>query len=906
MVTISEDDYLRHYGMPRRSGRYPWGSTGNEGTPNEDYQISKRNMTFLDAMQELKSKGLSDTEIARAMGLSTGEFRAQRTVANNERKQARIHQAEKLSEKGVADATAARMMGIAPSTYRDLLAPGAREKAARLLSVANMLEDEVNRKEWVDVGAGVEHHLGISAARLKSATEILKQRGYEVHPFQEDQVSTKLPTDYKVLALPGTTKLDAFKNREKLQQIDQFSIDGGKVWVEPYKPKSISPSRVAINYREDGGHLEDGVLYVRPGVEDVSLGTSRYAQVRVKVGNTHYIKGMAVYKDNLPAGVDILFNTNKSREEAPNKLDALKKLKDDEDLPFGALTKPIAKDGETKPYSVMNIVNEEGSWQTWSRSLSTQMVSKQSPTLAKELIKKTQERKEKELKEIQEMTNPAVKRKLLMDFAEDTDAAAIHLKVAKISERQAWHVILPVTEMKETEVYAPGYENGERVALIRYPHGGTFEIPDLIVNNKNRAAKTVVGANSPDAIGISPKVAERLSGADFDGDTVLVIPNNSGKVKSTKALEDLVDFEPRVQYKAYPGMKVIKDFADPKSVTQKQMGDISNLITDMTIRNAPAEHLVRAVKHSMVVIDAEKHDLNYKQSAIDNGIAALKKQYQSEPTGGETSGASTLISRAKADVRIDKRKARPAAEGGPIDLKTGERVFVPSTKTRKLKDGTRVPIREKVPRLALTNDAHDLSSGTIMEGLYADHSNKLRSMANQARLDMLATPRRKMSPTAKKVYAPEVESLNAKLRLAQMNAPRERQANIIANTVMRMKRQANPNMPRDLIKRHEAKALENARKITGAGRNPFPISESEWEAIQAGAISETSLTDMLRFADMEEVKKLAAPKPQTLMTSSKTAKAKSLLAQGNLTRAEVAAILGVSVSTLDRSTTQAE
>lgn len=62
---------------------------------------------------------------------------------------------------------------------------------------------------------------------------------------------------------------------------------------------------------------------------------------------------------------------------------------------------------------------------------------------------------------------------------------------------------------------------------------------------------------------------------------------------------------------------------------EKQLDVVSNLITDMTIKGATDEELCRAVKHSMVVIDAVKHKLGYKQSEIDNDIESLKKKYQS-------------------------------------------------------------------------------------------------------------------------------------------------------------------------------------------------------------------------------------------------------------------------------------
>lgn len=170
------------------------------------------------------------------------------------------------------------------------------------------------------------------------------------------------------------------------------------------------------------------------------------------------------------------------------------------------------------------------------------------------------------------------------------------------------------------------FRDGEEVVLIRYPHGGTFEIPRLKVNNKVPDAKKTLH-NAQDAIGINAKVAERLSGADFDGDTVLVIPTSTAKIKTSKPLDGLKDFDPQRDYKAYPGMPEVKGSGFNK---QQQMGNVSNLITDMTIKGATPDELARAVRHSMVIIDAEKHNLNYKQSAIDNNIAELKRNIKAE------------------------------------------------------------------------------------------------------------------------------------------------------------------------------------------------------------------------------------------------------------------------------------
>ena len=60
---------------------------------------------------------------------------------------------------------------------------------------------------------------------------------------------------------------------------------------------------------------------------------------------------------------------------------------------------------------------------------------------------------------------------------------------------------MPLPSMKDTECYAPNYENGDTVALIRYPHGGTFEIPVLTVNNKNKEGNSKLGPGALDVVG---------------------------------------------------------------------------------------------------------------------------------------------------------------------------------------------------------------------------------------------------------------------------------------------------------------------------------------------------------------------------------------------------------------------
>jgi hypothetical protein len=637
----------------------------------------------------------------------------------------------------------------------------------------------------------------------------------------------------------------------------------------------VSSKRVGIRYAEEGGANADGVIYVRPGVKDISLGGSQYAQVRVAVDGTHYLKGMAMYKDDLPDGVDLMFNTNKS--DTGNKLDALKKLKDDPDNPFGAVI--------SRQSGAMNIVNEEGNWSNWSKSLSSQMLSKQSPSLAKSQLDMTYSVKKQEFDEISRLTNPAVKKRLLESFADDADSSAVHLKAAALP-RQGSHVILPIESMKSTEIYAPNYRDGERVVLIRYPHGGKFEIPELTVNNRQPEAKKLLG-NAADAVGISHKVAERLSGADFDGDTVLVIPNNSNRVKSEPALEGLKNFDP-MKYK-------LPDDSPNMSPRTKQveMGKVSNLITDMTIRGANNAELARAVRHSMVVIDAEKHHLDYKQSAIDNNIGQLKEKYQPNQNS-KKGGASTLISRATAETRVAERK-----ESYTIDKDTGRKVYKETGATYVDAKGNVVKRTSRSQQLAETDNAHTLSSGTPIEKLYADHSNKLKSLANDARRDMVNTKNTPYSPSAKAAYSSEVASLNSKLNTALRNAPRERQAQVIANATYSAKLRANPDMDPAEKKKIKSQALAEARARAGAKKQGIEITDTEWAAIQAGAITSNKLTEILRNADLDQVKKLATPKSELLMSSAKTNRAKAMLASG-YTQAEVADALGVSVTTLKK------
>lgn len=910
MVTFKAQEHIARedavqYGTPRHSGRYPYGSGGNEAT-------QQRNMRLLDHINEMKAKGLSDNDIRIGLGLSTTDWRAQKSIAKNEDRAAKISMAQRLADKGLSNGAIAQRMGLkGESSVRSLLSDGAKDKADQLQTIASMLQSRVDKVGFVDVGLGVETHLGIAKERLATAVAVLKAKGYVVEKVQVDQLGTTKKTTIKVLAPPGTTYRDIAAHTDQIHQLQDFSEDGGRSFLGIKPPLNVDPARIQVKYKEDGGAEADGVIYIRPGVDDISLGSANYAQVRVSVGGTHYMKGMAVYKDDLPKGVDLQFNTNKT--STGNKLDAMKDLKEDPDNPFGAIVRQRVDPVTKKVTSAMNIVGmkdgsgEEGSWDTWSRNASSQFLSKQSATLVKQQLDLTHKTRQDQLDEILKLTNPAVKKKLLEDYAEGVDSAAVHLKAAALP-RQSTSVILPVPGMKETEVYAPNFRNGEPVTLIRFPHGGTFEIPQLTVNNNHPEAKKLLGTQAKDAIGISHKVAERLSGADFDGDTVLVIPNGNGRIKTAPALEGLKGFDPQRTYPAYDGMKTIDggsfnaatgkvDFPPGKSSSGRgkgmQMGLVSNLITDMTIQGAPNSELARAVRHSMVVIDSEKHHLNFRQSAVDNGISDLMRKYQNRAQGG----ASTLISRRKSTMKVPEEKLRSYKKGGPVDPDTGKLVFEPTGKSYVSKTGKTIIPTTTVGKLARTDDAHSLSSGTPIERIYADHSNKLKTLANEARKEAVNTKSIPYSPSANKVYKEQVQSLDAKLNLAFRNKPLERQAQIFANANFTAKRQANPGMEEAELKKIKSLALNEARNRTGAKKSLIDITPKEWEAIQAGAITNNKLTDILTHADLDVVKKLATPRTTLLMTSTKKQRALSMAAAG-YTQADIADALGISLSTL--------
>ena len=885
---------LVHIGVIRRSGRYPWGSGGETASATE----------LLSMIDRLAAKGLTQVEIAKGLNItdrpggkpSTTALRNQKALAKMESREAQRLNVIRQREGGMSVAAISREFSIPAGTIRDLLRPDANFKYQIVQKIATLLRKVVGKDGFVDVGEGSEVHVNVPRTKFDNALVLLKNEGYKMHYLSQEQLGTQKKTSLKILGSPDSTYKEMLANKRYISIPNFFTEDSGETFLLPDPIKNVSSDRILVKYKGDGGAAKDGLIEMRRGVPELNLGNKPYAQVRIGVDETHFLKGMAVLKTDIPEGYDIIYNT--SKDFSPNKLDAMKPQQETGASRFKAVVRPntFEQDGETV-FGVVNIVGEKkpsvaGAWAEWNRNLSSQVLSKQSPRLATKQLDISYKNSLAELSDITDLTNPTVRNHLLIDFADKADRASLDLKAAALP-RQTTNVLLPDPKMKPNEIYAPHYNNGETVSLVRYPHGGVFEIATLTVNNKYSDYRDVIGKATTDAVAIHPDVAQKLSGADFDGDFVLVIPNKNKELRVSESLSELKNFNAKTAYPKYDGMT-------PMTEPQKQrlMGDVSNLITDMTIKGANQNEIARAVKHSMVVIDAVNHDLNYKQSRLDNGISALKTRYQ----GSARSGAATLISRAKSEQRVPQRRDHYS-----IDPKTGEKVFSYTHETYiHKKTGMEIPKTTKSRKMAESKDGYqfvdskgklvDLSSGTIIETVYADHANRMKNLGNQARLATLNQPPTPYSKKAAATYKVEVKSLDIQHKAALRHRPIERKAQILGSEIYKTQREANPGMSGSDMKKAKGRALVLARTRLGATKPVIKITSREWEAIEMGGVSPTRLKSILRNADMDEVRSHATPRAiRGGLSTAKSTRALSLIKAG-YTAAEVASAIGVPVS----------
>ena len=918
---MSKKTFLAHYGTPQMVDFDPHGSGRyRQGSGKDPHQHGFDLLYEVDKMKK-SGKYKNETEIAKALGYSSGELRAIKTNLIAEKYAADAATAIKLKEKGWSYVRIGEKLGYSDKKIKAMIDNPKKLKDEKLEATTNMLKDSLKEHKYIDVGEGVERSLGIPRTSLDAAIMKLKMEGdYEVKNLQVQQINAPVgqKTSLLVIVPKGTPTREVYEHMDEISLVKEYhSDDLGKTYGYIEKPQSISSKRIEIKYADANGFQpKDGVIELRPGVEDITLGQSKYAQVRIAVDDKYYIKGMALYSNDLPKGVDIRVNTNKMEgtplEKVLKPLNRTAYLENgdpdpnspvDWKNPFGATIKaggqiPYTDKNGNRKLSVINKVNEEGDWGEWDKTLAAQFLSKQNYDLAKKQLNITYLNKKDEFNDIMTISNSEIRKKMLMSFADDCDASAVDLKAASMP-RQATQVLLPLNSMKENEIFAPNFKDGEHVCLVRYPHSGPSEIPNLKVNNKNKEAISLFGKNPKDCVVINPKIAAQLAGADFDGDSVVVIPNKKGIINASKPLKDLQGFDPHIAYKGYEGMKVM-----PKNIMGTEMGKIANLITDMTTIGCTEEELARAIKHSMVVVDAPKHKLDWKRSEKENKIPELKKKYQ----GAANAGAGTLISRSKSQEHVAQRKLYVK-----IDPETGKKIYTPTgetyTKRWTLKDGTikekEITRTTKSTKMAETDDAFTIASDPnnpyTMEIYYGKYANQMKKMGNEARLAAIKIKTYQVNPSAKESYAKEIESLNNKLNDAKKNAPYERKAQMAANVNLKQKMVANPNMTDSEKKKIGQNELNNARArlIPGGKKQRIVLTNKELEAINNNAIPASHLKDILNNADQDKLKEMVMPKKINKgLTPAKIASAKAKLASGYYTQAEIAEELGISPTTL--------
>ncbi|MBP5598443.1 MAG: helix-turn-helix domain-containing protein [Pseudobutyrivibrio sp.] len=996
----------------RGSGRFGWGTGEN---PNQ------HQFTFLSEVERLKKNGYSEDEIAKILispnskaselrttifartSISTAQvkklreqgkteqqiakqllgdyasvndLKAKLAIAEKRERQEMCNKVTELYSKTITEdnpqgnkSEVARQLGIRESSVRGYLNEARAEKTNKYWNTADLLKRSISKSPTgiIDVSKNTEIELGVTENTKKVAIALLQEEGYVKSWVRIPQMGTHENTTMMVLAAPpkdGETLHDVMvkiqKNKLDISTIKEYSPDGGSTFFVPERPSSMSSDRIYIRRASQGGSDKDGVIEIRPGVEDLSLGESHYAQVRIAVDGTHYMKGMAIYSKDIPKGYDVVYNTSKPDDwpmMGPDKnKEILKRLKDDPDNPFGAnikaggqsfykdnkgeyvaegdgFRKATKADKGLERYSLspVNKLQEEGDWDKWSRNLSSQFLSKQPIKLINQQLDLSIKSKRAEFDEIMSLTNPVIKKQLLGDFAEQCDKTASDLS-AKGVKGQAFQVILPVTGLKDTEIYAPNFKNGDTVALVRYPHSGIFEIPVLKVNNNNQDGKDIIGI-SKDAVGINPKVASVLSGADFDGDTVVVIPTKSNNltVASRKPFEDL---KPE-KWDFHNIYRLPDNVPAPKDSTkQMQMGMTTNLIMDMTLAGAPDKDILKAVKHSMVVIDCVKHRLDWKQSEKDNDIIALKKYWQGENSMGGAKGASTIITKAGSEDRTvhERKEITRLSDMTPEEVKiwqsgrkvyrdtdrmiTKERIKDPAKMTPEELDlysqGKKIYRELKKPKYAtqsvkkmdLTDDARTLvrNPNNLKEMAYANYANALKDIANQARREYRAIKPQPVDQVAKKTYKKEVDDLKAKLLLAKSNSPKERQAQRLANKIVNEKIKCNPELEFDSehLSREKGRALNAARAAVGASKKSIFLTDDHWKAIQSNALSTHTVSEILLNSDKDRFRELATPKQRNALSPAKVSLAQSMVASGMYTYKEIADKLGISISTLHK------
>ena len=302
-IIEDEDNIIMHYGIKRRSGRYPYGSG------EEPYQHGS---DFLSRVNEMKKAGFTYTDengnvltgdkaIEKYFNLNSTEYRRQISWANYETRLHNISRAKSLRDDGLGSTAIGKIMGVNESTVRSYLNPDSENRLNQSMETVNMLREQVDAKGMIDVTAGVEKSIGVARTRLDTAIDYLqKAEGYEVYTGGIPQINNKgQQTIQKVLCRPGTEHKEIY-NYENVKTINDYeSLDGGDTFQKKFTyPASLDSKRLMVRYADDvdsdgfRGIDKDGTIELRRGVKDLDLGDSRYAQVRILVDGTHYLKGI--------------------------------------------------------------------------------------------------------------------------------------------------------------------------------------------------------------------------------------------------------------------------------------------------------------------------------------------------------------------------------------------------------------------------------------------------------------------------------------------------------------------------------------------------------------------------------------------------------------------------------------
>ena len=232
-AAIENGDFLKHYGMPSRSGRYPWGSGDDPYQNSCDFlgrvkELRKQNISYTDENGKVWS---GDNAIAKSLGLSTTEFRIELSLANDERKSYLQKRIKSLQDDGLGSTAIGQELHLPESTVRSLMNEKTLSRTQQAKETADFIKKHVDERGMIDVGKGVERELNISRTKLDTALYILQKDGYELYSGGMDQVTNKgQRITQKVICPPGTEHKDIY-NLDQVHSLNEYiSRDNGDTY----------------------------------------------------------------------------------------------------------------------------------------------------------------------------------------------------------------------------------------------------------------------------------------------------------------------------------------------------------------------------------------------------------------------------------------------------------------------------------------------------------------------------------------------------------------------------------------------------------------------------------------------------------------------------------------------------